>query len=88
MGRDDRQINREVADHYRKYDLRHTLATRWAMFAPKLEGKLHIWVGEADDYYLNNAVHLLEDFLSHSPEPKLQRRVTFGRDGKATLGAG
>ena len=30
----------------------------------ELHGKIHIWVGEADDYFLNNAVHLLDAFLS------------------------
>ena len=36
----------------------------WPTLAPKLRGKLRIWVGEADDYFLNNAVHLLDDFLT------------------------
>ena len=39
------------------------LEKNWATLGPKLRGKLHIWVGEADDYFLNNAVHLLDDFL-------------------------
>jgi hypothetical protein len=77
------KINKEVADHYRNYDLRLTLERNWAALVPKLQGKLNIWVGEADDYFLNNAVHLLDDFLSQpGREPVLARRITFGAGRK------
>ena len=32
----------------------------------KLAGKLHIYVGEADNYYLNNAVYLADEFLRNA----------------------
>jgi dienelactone hydrolase len=41
----------------------------WAKIGPKLEGKLHIYVGEADNYFLNNAVYLVEDFLKTTKTP-------------------
>ena len=44
---------------------------------PKLRGKLHIWVGDADDYYLNNAVHLLDDFLAKA-DPPYEGRIVYG----------
>jgi hypothetical protein len=75
-------INKEVATHWRKYDLRLILEKNWATLAPKLQGKLNIWVGEADDYFLNNAVHLLDDFLNQPREPKLDRRIVFGAGRK------
>ncbi len=53
------------------------LETRWAELGPKLEGKLHIWVGEADDYFLNNAVHRLDDFLSRA-RPAYGGSITYG----------
>jgi hypothetical protein len=59
-------IDRSVAEHWKKYDLRMILETNWTRLAPKLKGKIHIYVGEADDYFLNNAVHLLDDFLAHA----------------------
>ena len=58
------KIDATVLDHWKKYDLRLRLQQDWATLGPKLRGKLHVWVGEADDYYLNNAVHLLDQFLS------------------------
>lgn len=59
------RINHSVAAQWQKYDLRLVLEKNWATLAPKLRGKLHIWAGEADDYFLNNAVHLLDEELKH-----------------------
>ena len=63
------KIDRAVVDHWKKYDLRMILERDWAALAPKLSGKLHIYVGEADDYFLNNAVHHLDNFLSKATPP-------------------
>lgn len=59
------KIDHRVADYWREnYDLRHILERDWATLGPKLQGKLHIYVGDMDNYYLNNAVKLMEDFLN------------------------
>jgi Putative esterase len=70
-------INREAAAHWKTYDLRRILEENWPVLGPKLEGKLHIWVGEADDYFLNNAVHRLDTFLSHA-QPPYKGSITYG----------
>ncbi len=70
-------IDRKVVEHWKAYDLRLRLEQNWATLGPKLEGKLHIWVGEADDYFLNNAVHRLDDFLS-AARPRYKGSITFG----------
>ncbi|MHC5066669.1 MAG: hypothetical protein ACYTG5_22150, partial [Planctomycetota bacterium] len=58
------EIDHEVAAHWREnYDLRHIMERDWATLGPKLEGKIHIYCGMMDNYYLNNAVYLTEDFL-------------------------
>jgi hypothetical protein len=44
-------------DHY---DLTAILKRDWPTLGPKLEGKLHLAVGDGDTYFLNNAVHLLQ----------------------------
>lgn len=62
-------IDPKVAEHYRKYDLRHILETNWKTLAPKLQGKIHVWVGDADDYFLNNAVHLLNQAVKRFDPP-------------------
>ena len=71
------RIDRRVAEHWQKYDLRLHLARNRATLAPKLRGKLRVWVGEADDYFLNNAVHLLDDFL-RTVRPPFDAKITFG----------
>ncbi|MFN2394048.1 MAG: hypothetical protein ABR566_19080, partial [Pyrinomonadaceae bacterium] len=50
------KINREAAEQMKKYDLRLVLEQNWQTLAPKLKGKLYISVGEADEFFLNNAV--------------------------------
>lgn len=64
------KIDRSVAEYWREhYDLGYILRRDWKTLGPKLEGKLHIYVGEADNYYLNNAVYLVEDFLKSTKDP-------------------
>jgi S-formylglutathione hydrolase FrmB len=70
-------IDHAVAEQWKKYDLRLVLEQNWKTLGPKLQGKLHISVGEADDYFLNNAVHLLDEFLSKA-DPPFQGRITYG----------
>lgn len=71
------RINPAVAEHWKRYDLRQQLAANWPTLAVKLRGKLRVWVGEADDYFLNNAVHLLDDFLRRA-QPAHGGKITFG----------
>lgn len=63
-------IDREVAEYMREnFDLRHILERDWATLGPRLVGKLHIYVGEMDNSYLNNAVYLMEEFLESTTNP-------------------
>ena len=62
-----------------------TCGCGWRTTGPRsarsCSGKLHIWVGEADDYFLNNAVHLLDDFLQEA-RPAYRGKITYalGKD--------
>jgi hypothetical protein len=71
------KINRDLVEHWKKYDLRMVLEQNWKILGPKLRGKLTIWVGEADDYFLNNAVHLLDGFLSRA-DPPYEGKIIYG----------
>jgi hypothetical protein len=71
------KIDREVIEHWKKYDLRRVLQKDWKALGPKLQGKLHVWVGEADDYFLNNAVHLLDDFFKEA-KPAYGGSIRYG----------
>ena len=73
------QINHEVAQYWKEnYDLRHILERDWATLGPKLRGKLHIYAGDMDNYYLNNAVYLTEEFLESTTEPYYGGEVDYG----------
>lgn len=70
-------IDKTVIEHWQKYDLRLVMQANWPQLAPKLKGKLHIWVGDADNYFLNNAVHLLDEFLSKA-NPAAEAEIFYG----------
>ena len=73
------EIDHDVAEYWREhYDLRHILERDWASLGPKLEGKLHIYVGDMDNYYLNNAVYLTEKFLENTSNPHYRGEVDYG----------
>jgi hypothetical protein len=64
-------IDRSVANYWREhYDLSYILRRDWDKgLGKKLEGKIHIYCGEADNYFLNDAVYLIEDFLRTTKNP-------------------
>jgi len=72
-------IDREVAAHWREnYDLRHVLERDWKTLGPKLVGKIHIYCGTMDNYYLNNAVYLMDEFLAGTTDPFYAGVVDYG----------
>lgn len=72
-------IDREVANYWKEnYDLRHILQRDWATLGPKLKGKIHIYCGDMDNYYLNDAVYLMEDFLKKTKNPFYAGEVDYG----------
>lgn len=49
-------VNHKVAQTWRSYDISNTLLTRWEELKPKLTGKIHVYAGEVDTFYLEGAV--------------------------------
>jgi len=70
-------IDPKAAEHWKAYDLRMILERDWKTLGPKLRGKIHVFVGEADDFFLNNAVHRLDDFLK-TADPKFEGVIRYG----------
>ncbi|MFN8571285.1 MAG: hypothetical protein U0132_04455 [Gemmatimonadaceae bacterium] len=71
-------IDKSVAEYWREhYDLSHILERDWKTLAPSLKGKLRIYVGDMDNYYLNNAVYEVEKFLK-SAQPEADAVVDYG----------
>lgn len=73
------EIDHEVAEYWKEhYDLRYILERDWATLGPKLKGKINIYCGDMDNYYLNNAVYLMEDFLKKTKNPFYGGEVAYG----------
>ncbi|MFC1554139.1 hypothetical protein ACFL7D_05865 [candidate division KSB1 bacterium] len=73
------EINRDVAEYWREnYDLRYIMERDWDTLGAKLKGKIHIYCGDMDNYYLNNAVYLTEEFLKNTKNPYYDGVVEYG----------
>jgi hypothetical protein len=58
--RDTGAVDPVTAQAWRKYDIGLTLRTHWPELEPKLRGKIHVYMGETDTFYLDGAVRLLQ----------------------------
>jgi hypothetical protein len=73
------EIDPAVAQYWKEhYDLRYILERDWEKLGPRLRGKIHIYCGDMDNYYLNNAVYLMEEFLESTTEPYYDGEVDYG----------
>lgn len=76
------EIYPEVAQAWKEnYDIRHHLETNWPTLGPKLVGKLHLFAGTMDNYYLNVGVKHTEAFLESTTNPYYAGTVTYGAHG-------
>ena len=74
------EIDRGVADYWKeRYDLSYILQRDWNKgLGAKLAGKINIYVGDMDNYYLNNAVYLIEDVLKKAANPPYGGEIDYG----------
>jgi hypothetical protein len=64
------EIDHKTAAYWHDhYDLDAILQRDWNTLGPKLQGKLHIYVGSDDTYFLNDSVYLMEDFFKTTGTP-------------------
>lgn len=57
-------IDPEVAKEWEKYDIRLVLERNWKTLGPKLAGKVNVWMGDEDTFYLDGAARLLKKSLA------------------------
>ena len=74
-------IDRSVANYWRdNYDLMHIVRRDWDKgLGEKLRGKIHLYVGELDNYYLESAVYLAQEFLESTRNPPFEGVIDYGR---------
>ena len=73
------EIDKNVANYWKEnYDLRHIMERDWGRIGKDLKGKINIYCGDMDNYYLNNAVVLTEKFLEKTKNPYYDGEVDYG----------
>jgi enterochelin esterase-like enzyme len=71
-------IDKSVAAYWKeRYDLRHILERDWQALGPKVADKINVYVGDADSYFLNMGVRMLENFLKQTTNPKWTGEIVY-----------
>lgn len=70
-------IDTTVAEHWKKYDFKIYAKEHWATLGPKLKGKIFIWMGDMDHFYLNPATRAFSDFLEDTVHPASDAEIVF-----------
>jgi hypothetical protein len=58
------RVDPAVARTWERYDIRLILERNWPVLGPKLAGKLHVYMGDTDTFYLEGATRLLKEALA------------------------
>lgn len=61
--RETGQVDPDVVQEWSKYDISRVLSRDWLTLEPKLRGKLHVYAGGLDTFYLEGAVRRLAETL-------------------------
>ena len=77
-------IDKTVAAWWRDkgYDLTDNLVRNWDKIGPSLTGKMHVYVGDMDNYYLNLAVYRMEAASAKLTSPSANFDFGYGRPMK------
>ena len=77
-------IDKTVAAHWRDggYDLTQYMTRNWTTIGRDLAGKLHVYVGDMDNHYLNLAVYLMEEEAAKLVNPPATFTFEYGRPMK------
>jgi hypothetical protein len=70
-------IDHEVAEHWKKYDFKIHIQENWKVLGPKLQGKIYIWMGDMDHFYLKTATREFDDFLKTTKNPTSDADIVF-----------
>jgi hypothetical protein len=73
------KIDKSVAEWAKeRYDLRAYLEKNWPAIGSKLAGKIRVYVGRMDNFYLNEACYLLEETLAAMKDPAYGGEFQYG----------
>lgn len=73
------KIDKTVANYWKEnYDLAYIMKRDWNKHGKDWENKIHLYCGDMDNYYLNNAVYLAEEILEETSAPYYNGEVDYG----------
>ncbi len=70
-------IDHEVAEHWKKYDMKLYAKENWEELGPKVQGKIYIWMGDMDNFYLNMATRSFDTFIKSTENPVSDAEIIF-----------
>ena len=70
-------IDPDVADSWKKYDFKKYAESNWSVLGPKIQGKIYIWMGDMDHFYLNPGTRGFDEFLKSTSNPKSDAIIEF-----------
>jgi hypothetical protein len=71
-------IDPKVASYWKEhYDLAYIIERDWSTLAPKLKGKIHLYVGNGDNYFLTDSVYFAQERLE-ALKPAYEGSVDYG----------
>ncbi len=71
------EIDKSVSEHWKKYDFKIYARKNWDTLGPKLKGKIFIWMGDMDHFYLNSSAREFSEFMSNTENPKSDAEIIF-----------
>ena len=73
------EMHPEVAQYWKEhYDIRYHMEKNWYSLGPKLVDRIHVFVGDADNFFLNNGVHKLQDWMKTTKDPHYEGYFVYG----------
>jgi hypothetical protein len=76
--RDTGAINQHVVEQWKKYDIAMKIKDEWPTLGPKLKGKLHVFCGDIDTFYLDGALKLLKAEMTGLPGSDAEIEIVPG----------
>ncbi|MCB0638566.1 MAG: hypothetical protein KDC54_18175 [Lewinella sp.] len=70
-------IDKDVIEHWRQYDLTLLVKDNWVELGPKLQGKIYIWMGDMDHFYLNPATRTFDAMIHSLDNPVSDAVIEF-----------
>ena len=73
------EMHPEVAQYWKEnYDLRYYMEKNWYTLGPKIVDKLHVFVGDADNFFLNNSTRKMQEWMKTTKDPHYEGSFVYG----------